>query len=86
VIQLSGRRVSTVISCTRSGRATLSHRGTRLATARFTCRKGRAGVRFGLGPKNAHRLRATRKPEVALAVRIGARTTKLRHRLSRGTD
>ena len=86
VIQLSGRRVSTVISCRTSGRAALSHRGTRLASARFTCKGGRAVVRFRLGPKGARRLRATRKPEVALTVRIGATTTKLRHRLSRGTD
>jgi PKD repeat protein len=86
VIHLSGRRVSTTISCTRSGRASLSHRGKRLASARFTCRHGRAVVRFKLGPKGARRLRATRKPEVSVSVRIGARTTKLRHRLSRSSD
>jgi PKD repeat protein len=86
VIHLSGRRVSTTISCTRSGRASLSHRGKRLASARFTCRHGRAVVRFKLGPKGARRLRATRKPEVSVNVRIGARTTKLRHRLSRSSD
>jgi hypothetical protein len=86
VIQLSGRRVSTVISCSRSGTATLSHRGVKLASARFTCRSGRATVRFSLGPKGARRLKATTRPGVVVTVRIGTTATKLSRNLARGTD
>jgi PKD repeat protein len=86
VIQLSGRRVSTVISCSRSGTATLSHRGVKLASARFTCSSGRATVRFSLGPKGARRLKATTRPGVVVTVRIGTTATKLSRNLARGTD
>jgi PKD repeat protein len=86
VIQLTGRRVGTVISCSRSGTATLSHRGVKLASARFTCKSGRATVRFSLGPKGARRLKATTRPAVVVTLRIGTTSTKLRRNLARGTD
>lgn len=79
---LRGRVVSAALRCAKTGRATLSSHGRRLASVSFTCRAGRAAVRFTVTRKSAATLKKSRKPGLVIAVKVGATTTNLRPRLA----
>jgi hypothetical protein len=79
---LKGRVVSAALRCSKAGSATLSSKGSRLASTRFTCRGGKASVRFTLSRRAVTALKRSSKPALVIAVRVGATTTKLRPRLA----